>query len=202
MVMDRREYYKQWREKNKEHVKEKREETKEIRKVWRKQYDEKNREKINEQQREWRKKNPERVKEIDKERYKRNPQKRRESSRKTYKKRRQSDPVFRASENVRRLILLSFKGKGYTKKSKTYQILGCTFEEFKQHLEKQFEPWMNWDNYGKYNGELNFGWDIDHVIPRSTIKTEEDVSRLNHHTNLRPLCSKINRDIKKNNPDF
>jgi len=29
--------------------------------------------------------------------------------------------------------------------------------------------------------------------------TEEDVIKLNHYTNLQPLCSKINRDIKRGN---
>jgi len=55
---------------------------------------------------------------------------------------------------------------------------------------------MSWDNHGLYNGEFNYGWDIDHIIPASS---EEEILRLNHYTNLQPLCSKINRDIKKNN---
>lgn len=58
---------------------------------------------------------------------------------------------------------------------------------------------MSWDNYGKYNGELNFGWDIDHIKPLCLAKTKEEVINLNHYTNLQPLCSKINRDIKWNN---
>lgn len=57
---------------------------------------------------------------------------------------------------------------------------------------------MTWENKGLYNGELNFGWDIDHIIPISSAKSEEDIIRLNHFSNLQPLCSKINRDIKKN----
>ena len=61
---------------------------------------------------------------------------------------------------------------------------------------------MTWDNKGLYNGELNHGWDLDHIIPIDTAITEEDVIRLNHYTNLQPLCSKINRDIKKNNPSY
>ena len=56
---------------------------------------------------------------------------------------------------------------------------------------------MTWDNYGKYNGSFNYGWDIDHIIPTSSAKNEDDVYRLNNYTNLQPLCSKINRDIKK-----
>lgn len=56
---------------------------------------------------------------------------------------------------------------------------------------------MNWENRGIYNGDFNSGWDIDHVVPLSTAIKEEDIIKLNHYTNLQPLCSKINRDIKK-----
>jgi hypothetical protein len=38
--------------------------------------------------------------------------------------------------------------------------------------------------------------DIDHIIPISSVNSENDVIRLNHYTNLQPLCSKVNRDIK------
>ena len=61
---------------------------------------------------------------------------------------------------------------------------------------------MSWDNHGLYNGQQCYGWDIDHIIPVSSANTEEDVIRLNHYTNLQPLCSHINRDIKKNSLDF
>jgi hypothetical protein len=57
---------------------------------------------------------------------------------------------------------------------------------------------MTWENRGLYNGELNYGWDIDHIIPLDTAETIQDIIRLNHYTNLQPLCSKVNRDIKKN----
>ena len=64
------------------------------------------------------------------------------------------------------------------------------------------EDWMTWENYGKYNGELNYGWDMDHILPISSGKTEEDMIILNHYTNLQPLCSKVNRDIKKDKIDY
>jgi hypothetical protein len=86
-----------------------------------------------------------------------------------------------------------------SKKSKSIEILGCSFEEFKLYLESKFEPWMTWENKGLYNGELNYGWDIDHIIPISSATTEEEIIKLNHYTNLQPLCSKVNRDIKKDN---
>ena len=84
-------------------------------------------------------------------------------------------------------------------------ILWCTLrpqqflQEFKLYLESKFEDWMTWENRVLYNGEFNYGWDIDHIIPVSSAKTEEEILLLNHYTNLQPLCSKVNRDIKKNN---
>jgi len=79
------------------------------------------------------------------------------------------------------------------------EILGCDIDNFKSYLESKFEDWMTWENRGLYNGEFNYGWDIDHIIPVSSAKTEEELLLLNHYTNLQPLCSKINRDIKKSN---
>lgn len=57
---------------------------------------------------------------------------------------------------------------------------------------------MTWDNYGLYNGELNYGWDLDHIVPISSASSQDDIIKLNHFTNFQPLCSKVNRDIKKN----
>ena len=116
--------------------------------------------------------------------------------------RRQNDTLFKLITNVRNLIYNSFYYNGYSKNSKTEELLGCSFEELKQHLESKFEPWMNWDNRGLYNGELNYGWDIDHVIPLSSVNEEIDIIKLNHYTNLQPLCSKVNRDIKKDNLEY
>jgi len=120
-------------------------------------------------------------------------------------KRMLTDVTYKMYHSISVLIRSSFKNVGNNKSRKTQQILGCTFEEFKEHLEKQFEPWMNWDNYGKYNGELNFGWDIDHIeplFPLGITRSEEDIVRLNHYTNLRPLCSKVNRVLKRNKKYF
>lgn len=116
-----------------------------------------------------------------------------------FRKRKKEDPLFKLSINIRTLIGNSFRNKGVRKNSKTALILGCSIQEFKEYLESNFEIWMNWDNYGKYNGELNHGWDIDHKIPLKTAVTEEELTRLSNHTNLQPLCSYLNRDIKRDN---
>lgn len=108
-----------------------------------------------------------------------------------------TDPLYKLTESIRNAIRRSIKNNGFKKKCKTIEILGCSFDEFKQHIESKWEPWMTWDNYGLYNGELNYGWDLDHIIPTSSAINEEGIIALNHYTNLQPLCSKVNRDIKK-----
>lgn len=91
----------------------------------------------------------------------------------------------------------------YKKGSTTIKILGCSYEEFKLYIESKFESWMNWENYGKYNQlEFNYGWDFDHIIPVASAKSPEEVYKLNHYTNFQPLCSKINRNIKRDIIDF
>ena len=62
---------------------------------------------------------------------------------------------------------------------------------------------MNWNNHGSVNGKRPTGvkqcWDIDHAIPLSRVETEDEIIKLNHYTNLQPLCSYTNRWIKRNN---
>lgn len=177
----------------------------------RKERDKLNNDKIREQKREYRKgdvykqyriNNSEKYKEYNIEYYKKNKDKVNKQKLEYFKTKYKTNELFRLSENIRRGISLSFKKNGFTKNSRTNEILGCSYEEFKQHLESLWQPWMNWDNYGLYNGELNYGWDIDHITPSSSCETEEDIIKLNHYTNLQPLCSKINRDIKRNKVDY
>lgn len=116
--------------------------------------------------------------------------------RKIHLRRLENDPLYKLRiAYVRRLNKCM---KRLTIKNMTFlENLGCSLDEFKIYLEQRFESWMNWNNYGKYNGELNYGWDLDHIVPISTARTEEEFYKLSHYTNLQPLCSKVNRDIKK-----
>jgi hypothetical protein len=88
------------------------------------------------------------------------------------------------------------------KSYKTEEILGCSFEHFILYIESKFEDWMNWDNHGLYNGDLDYGWDLDHIIPLSSAKTIEELYRLNNFNNFQPLCSYTNRYIKKDNREY
>jgi hypothetical protein len=98
---------------------------------------------------------------------------------KLQRKRADVDPLFRLIRNTSRLINNSISRNGYKKESKTHEILGCSFVDFKKHLESQFAEGMTWDNQGE--------WHIDHRIPHSAGKTEEEVLKLNHHSNLQPM---------------
>lgn len=66
----------------------------------------------------------------------------------------------------------------------TAEALGCSFSELRGHIERQFLKGMTWENRSE--------WHIDHIVPLATAKTEEDVIRLNHFTNLRPIWAKDN----------
>ena len=116
--------------------------------------------------------------------------------------RRENEPLYKLSNNMRTMIYSIFSERGYTKLSKTSEILGCSFEDFKLYLESKFEDWMTWENHGRFNNEFNYGWDIDHITPLSSACTEDEVIKLNHYTNLQPLCSYINRYIKRDRLDF
>ena len=110
------------------------------------------------------------------------------------RERTKNDKLFKLKGNIRSLIRKSFKTSGAKKTSNTAKILGCSISEFKTHLENQFESWMNWNNYGMYHPKGERTWNIDHITPSKSAKTVEDIVRLNHYTNLRPLCSKQNRE--------
>ena len=117
-----------------------------------------------------------------------------------------NDSLYKFSCNVRNLIKNSLKFKGYKKNTKTEQILGIDILSFLKYIESKFEPWMNWDNYGDFDGnigkEFNYSWSIDHKVPICTAKNESEVITLNHYTNLQPLCSRINMCVKRDRLDY
>lgn len=180
-ILHRKKYYedniekiKEWRELNREKVNKQRKEYKESNKnlisINKKTYYEKNKEDILTYHKEYRKKNKEKF----------------ISYGKNYRINNNSSPLFIISNNVRKRFKTFLKSKNITKNNKTFDIVGCTPEVLKEHLEKQFVGGMSWDNYGFY------GWHIDHIIPLSSAKTEEEIYELCHYTNLQPLWAEDN----------
>jgi hypothetical protein len=109
---------------------------------------------------------------------------------KVYRNKYRNKPLVKFSENIRSRINCGFRKMGYTKRSRTHKILGCSYKEFEQYL-----------NNNPYGFEVGHdGLDLDHVIPVCTATTEEELLELNHYTNFQLLPSDYNRNIKKDNP--
>lgn len=107
---------------------------------------------------------------------------------------RKNNNLFRCSSGIRSLIIGCMRNGGFQKKTKTAQILGCSFEEFKIHIESQFKEGMSWEN--------RHLWHIDHIMPVSMAKTYDEVVRLNHYKNLRPLWAHENLTKSDKTPDI
>lgn len=102
------------------------------------------------------------------------------------KNRLQTDPVYKLKKTVRERVSAFLRSKNMTKNHPTFELVGCTPQQLKEHLEKQFREGMTWENHGKY------GWHIDHIIPLSSATTEEELYKLCHFTNLQPLWAEEN----------
>ena len=101
-----------------------------------------------------------------------------------------TDEFYRFKAHIRHFMWESFQRKSWNKNEYTQKIIGCTFEEAKAHLEQTF-----FENYGyPYDGETVH---IDHIIPLSVAKSEEEVLKLCHISNLqylRPHDNIVKRD--------
>ena len=165
------------------------EENKESKKEYLKKYKEINRENLKIKNKIYRIKNSDKIKEwkeTNKDYFIKYREDNKENIRNYFAERRNNEPIFRFKNNIRRLILHSFKRgrKNFKKIDKTEVILGCKIEEFIDYISKKFTEEMTFENHGE--------WHIDHIIPLATAKTEEDVILLNHYTNLQPLWAKDN----------
>ena len=98
-------------------------------------------------------------------------------------KRLKSDSLYKLKVYIRKSIARSFTN--YTKSKKYEEILGLSYDKFKIYIESLFTDGMSWENYGE--------WQLDHKVPISWAKTEEQVYELNKYTNFQPLWSSENQ---------
>lgn len=143
-------------------------------------YRAKNRERINSANRAWWKAHPEKQKQKDASYL----------SRKLELKRlkRASDPIERIKDSSRTRVRFILEKAGVAKHDHTFDLVGCTPDFLKSFLEAQFNPMMNWNNYGTY-------WEIDHIIAVSKFNLEdrEQLNKAFHYSNCRPLEVPSNR---------
>lgn len=132
----------------------------------------------------WEKNNPEKIKIYSKRKYEKHKDKFIRNSMKWNYHKLETDILFKLKNLLRGRIYSFLKSKGVRKLKSTEDIVGCSKEYLKEYLENKFVDGMSWDNQGK--------WHIDHIIPLSSGKSEEEIYKLFHYTNLQPLWAKDN----------
>jgi transposase len=106
-----------------------------------------------------------------------------------FKRRYRDEVEFRIIQILRsRLRKVAKRGRGYS--GNNLKWLGCTPVELREHLKRQFQVGMNWNNLGTGAGK----WHIDHIVPCAAFDMRKEPERLVcfHYTNLRPLWSHLN----------
>ena len=102
-----------------------------------------------------------------------------------------NNPELRIKRIFRSRLVDVVKGKSKT--SAILEYLGCSYSFLIQYLESKFQEGMTWDNYGNPNGDHSNCWHIDHIIPVSSMGTDENSLRIIwHYSNLQPLWAKDN----------
>lgn len=152
-----------------------------------KEYSIKNKEKISKKKKIYRKKNKNQIASRMKIYYAENKERLNNNGVKRAAKRYQTDELFRLSSAIRSHCGRVSRLIKQEKPLSSNNYLGCSIDEFKAHIESQWQEGMTWDNHGFD------GWHIDHITPLDWyIKNSDDPWQANHYTNLQPLWSKEN----------
>jgi hypothetical protein len=132
-----------------------------------------------------RKKDPEHIKK-EQERQRKWWEKNRERGNERQRKYRENNTNFQLSNALRARVKYALLG--CVRQDKTFDLLGCTPNEWKTHLESQFRDGMTWDNYGTF-------WEVDHIIPVShfDLTNREEQKKAFHYSNTQPLEATLNK---------
>ena len=142
-----------------------------------KEYQLKNADAIHERRKLYRAKNAEKIK-LAKQKY---GIENRDKISKALAKRRAGNPIVRLANSMRRSIR-RYLAVGQKGEMSSFEIIGCSKDDLRKHLESNFKGGMTWQNYGSY-------WHIDHIVPLISAKSPEEVKKLCHWTNLQPLTA-------------
>lgn len=98
-----------------------------------------------------------------------------------------SDPSWRVRKNLSKRMYEIMAGLQISKDSSVMKFIGCTLDELRRHIERQFKRGMTWQNYGTK-------WHVDHILPCASFDhtDKKQVAICWHWTNLRPLFAKEN----------
>lgn len=147
-------YTKQWKSLNPGHQEQYQKENAEQLAIQKKDYRQRNKESIAAYNAQWVKLNPDYHHKWDEN----NRESRRTSVNKYHTTRRANDVGFRISSNISRSIRYSLSPANVKKGNRRWEsLVGYDRHELKSHIERQFEPSMDWSNWGE--------WHIDHITP-------------------------------------
>lgn len=95
--------------------------------------------------------------------------------------RKKLDPQYALSIRARNRIRRALNAIGWKKYSTTKELIGCSFEFLKEHIESQFKDGMSWEDRSSFH--------IDHIRPLSSfdLTDPEQLRAACHYTNLQPL---------------
>lgn len=157
----------------------------------RKEYRRKNKEKISIINKDYKNKNKDTISAKSKQYYVNNRARIIKNNSEYSKKRCLKDINYKISKSLRCRIRAAVKENIM---GSAVRDLGCSIEELKIYLSKQFYPHpktgeiMNWDNWSIS------GWHIDHIKPLSSfdLSNREQFLKACHYTNLQPLWAEEN----------
>jgi hypothetical protein len=160
-----------------------------------KAYHAKNKEVLSKKKKAYYQKNKEAIKKRVMDNYYKDPKKTIDRNVKYERERRRKDPTFRLMLNTKNAIYKAIvRENGGKNGSKTLDSLPYTIEQLKEHLEKQFDENMTWDNYGSY-------WHVDHIYPQSKLPfkslSDKNFELCWSLNNLRPL--EASENLQKSN---
>jgi len=100
--------------------------------------------------------------------------------------RRRKNPKEKVLYNMRTRINKALKFG--IKSKRTMELVGCTIDEMKSHLENQFDENITWEN-----NTLD-GWHVDHIVPCAVFDMSDPIHQLRcfNYRNLQPLWGSEN----------
>lgn len=116
--------------------------------------------------------------------YENNKERCKENSKRSLYKRIKNDDGFKIAQRLRKRMYDAMLG--ISKSKRTMDLVGCSYDELKKHIESQFTKGMTWDNYGE--------WHVDHIVPCALFDftNEDDQRKCFNYKNLQPLWAKEN----------
>lgn len=167
----------------------------EIKKVTKRMWSVRNKEKINERNRIARQLNPQKYRDIQ------NKWRAKSLTRKKYERiyhyNLRNNSVQKYWENTLRTYVREFYKQRTPRSVVRQELFGCTRDQFIAHIRGNWESWMNDTNYGRVKGDGKLIWNFHHVKPLSSFDLSDPEQRklASHYSNIMPILGVLNTQL-------